>query len=208
MKRVKLVMNKKANKWFIPSTSGKWLRIQMTQEQSVFTNGFQQTRTATGFAYFANEERANAFVQEASVNGMTMPGSIVYMDQLEPINTEAAEYGKQYPYPFRHNGVELSLEDRLMVQAKAVEAGLSLQQSGQPIYRRKFYTPDVNATSTILSPDNQDDINAFISTLLTAKAAPDPAKVARLTELRAIAKTGRNAAQKKELADLIDELEG
>lgn len=205
---VTLVPNKKTGAMYVPSTSGKWQRIQLTQDSMRESNGFFSEQKITGFAYFATEELAKAFVAQAVNNGMKVDGKIVYVDQLDPINTEAAEYGKQYPYPFRFNGTELSVEERLMIQAKAVESGLSLQQSGRPIYRRKMFTTDQSKASVVLTPDNQDDINAFINTLLTAKAAPDPVKVARLTELRAIVKSTRNAAQKKELAELIDELEG
>jgi hypothetical protein len=208
MNKVKIVPNKKTGAMFVPSTSGKWQRVQLTQESMRENNGFFSEQKLTGFAYFATEALAEAFVQDAVNNGMVVNGKIIYVDQLEPINTESAEYGKQYPYPFRFDGRELSVEERLMIQAKCVETGLSLQQSGKAIYRRKMFTTDITKTSVVLSPDNQEDINMFIGTLLTAKAAPDPAKVARLAELRAIAKSSRNAAQKKELAELVDELEG
>jgi len=205
---VTLVPNKKTGAMFVPSTSGKWQRVQLTQESMRENNGFFSEQKLTGFAYFATVALAQAFVTSCLNNNMKAEGKIVYVDQLDPINQETEEYGKQYPYPFRFNGHDLSVEERLMIQAKCVEAGLSLQQSKRPIYRRKMFTTDQTKASVILSPDNQDDINAFISTLLAAKAAPDPAKVARLAELRGIAKSTRTAGQKKELAELIDELEG
>lgn len=208
MKKVRLVPNKKTGAMFVPSTSGKWQRVQLEQQGMRENNGFFSEQKLTGFAYFATEQLAKDFVAGAVNNGMELDGKIIYVDQLEPINTEAAEYGKQYPYPFRFEGRELSLEERLMIQAKAVEAGLSLQQSGRPIYRRKMYTTDVTRNSVILTPDNLDDINAFVATLLKAKAEPDPAKVARLAEIRAKAKSSRTAAEKTEMAALIDELEG
>jgi hypothetical protein len=208
MSTCKLVPNKKTGAMFVPSSSGKWFRVQLSSNGVRESNGFFTEQNLTGFAYFATEQMAKDFVADAIKNSMTVQGNIVYVDQLEPINQESPEYGKQYPYPFRHNGVELSLEQRLMVQSKCVEAGLSLQQSGRPIYRRKMFTTHEDAKSIVLSPDNQDDINAFVGTLLAAKAAPDPAKVARLTELRAINKAKRTAAEKEELANLIEELEG
>ena len=207
MKMVKLVPNKKTGAMYVPTTSGNWYRVQVTQEASSFSNGFERTQKLTGFAYLPNEERAKAFVAAAAINGNEIEGSVVYVDQLTPINGESAEYGKQYPYPFRFNGKELTVEERMAIQAKAVDARLPLMQSGQAIYRRKFFTPDTEAKSIVLSPDNQDDINAFIATVLETRNAPDPAKIARLAELRAIKAGTRTADQKKELAALIEELE-
>lgn len=202
-----VVPNKKTGKMFVPSTSGKWHRVQLAQKGVRESNGFFTEQNLVGFAYFATEDMANAFVNNAMKNGNQVEGKIIYVDQLEPINQESEVYGKQYPYPYRFGGRELSVEERLMIQAKCVEAGLALQQSGRPIYRRKMFTTDLNKTSVILSPDNQDQINAFIDTVLKAQAEPDPAKVARLAELRAIKVGVRTAEQKKELAALTAELE-
>jgi len=205
-KTAQVVPNKKTGALYVPSTSGKWFRVQLSSNGVRESNGFFSEQKMTGFAYFATEDMAKAFVADAVANKMAVAGKIVYVDQLDPINQETEEYGKQYPYPFRFEGRDLTLEERLMVQAKCVEAGLALQQSGKPIYRRKMFTTDVTRNSVVLSPDNQDDVNAFVATLLKAVAEVDPAKVARLAELRAIAKTKRTAAEKAELAELIEEV--
>lgn len=147
----------------------------------------------TGFLYVQGEERAKEYVATALANNMQLPGKVIYVDQLVPISTEDVNYGKQYPYPFRYGKTELSLEQRLAIQAACVDRGLTLQQSDQTIYRRKMYTDDVNAVSVILTPDNLDEVNDFVSAFLSA--APDPlaAKEARWAELNALKAETRNA---------------
>ena len=199
MSTVKLVPNKKTGTMSVPTTSGKFHRVQVKSEGTVERDGFFFRQNQVGFAYFQNLEDCQKFIASA-VNG-EVPGKVVYVDQLTPISEEATEYGKQYPYPFRFNGQELSLDQRVAIQAAAAKAGLSLMQSGQAIYRKKMYTTDLNRQSIILSPDNQDEINAFIGKVL----AVDPnAKAARLAELQAIPKASRTKAQKEELLELQD----
>ncbi len=207
MSTVQLVPNKKASTaagkpvYYTPSTNGKWLRLQVASKGHTIRNGFETAQNMTGFLYVQGEERAQQYVQAAMGNNMAIPGKVIYVDQLVPINTEAVDYGKQYPYPFRYGKTELTVDQRRDIQAACVAKGLTLQQSGQTIYRRKVYTDDLTATSIILSPDNMDEVNAFIGTLLSNGVDH---KAARLKELQAIPKSQRTTAQKTELAELMD----
>lgn len=215
MSKVQLVPNSKASAkagkpvYYVPTTSGKWLRIQVSSEQSGESvdasgngTGFNSIRKQVGFSYHATEESAKALIASA-VDGM-VDGKVIYVDQLEPIVQEDASYGKQYPYPFRFNGTELTLEQRQLVQAKAIETGRSLMQSGKPIYRRKVHTTILDSKSVILSPDNLDDINSFVATVLaaTTDSAEDRAK--ELAALKAIAKAKRTPEQIARIIELQD----
>lgn len=213
MNKVQLVKNEKASKaagkpvYFMPSSNGKWLRLQVASKGHVIRNGFETAQNMTGFLYVQNEERAKEYVALAMGDNMQLPGKVIYVDQLEPISTEAAEYGKQYPYPFRYGKTELTVEQRVAIQTACVEAGLALQQSGRPIYRRKMYTDDLNATSVTLTPDNQDEVNNFIGKLLSASVDPNAAKEARYNELKALGAAKRKAANtQEEYLELAEEL--
>lgn len=209
---VQIVPNKKTGSLYQPTTSGKFYRVQVSSQQvgeSVDANGngtgFNISRKLVGFSYHPTEEACKALVASA-VSGL-IPGKVIYIDQLEPISTEATGYGQLYPYPFRYNGQELSLEQRLAIQVAAVEAELSLQQSGKPIYRKKIHTTIMDSKSVLLSPDNMDEVNAFVGTVLAEMAkgsgATAESKAARLAELKAIPAAKRTAEQKAEMADLM-----
>lgn len=174
---------------YVPTTSGKFHRVQVSASGTTERDGFFYRNNQVGFAYFQNEDDCKTFVASA-VNG-EVPGKVVYVDQLVPISEEAPEYGKQYPYPFRFNGVELTPQQRVDIQVAAASAGLSLMQSGKAIYRKKMYTTDTNRPSIILSADNQDEVNNFISKFL---ANNGDAKATRLKELKAMTKAARIAA--------------
>ncbi len=185
------------------NVNNPWFRIQVQSVGYVIQNGFESKKTLTGFYYVGSEERAKEVISGAGV-GLQLPGKVIYVDQLTPIMQESPMYGVMYPYPFRYNGTELTLEQRLAIQAAAAEKGVVLMQSGQAIYRKKVYTDDVNAVSSILSPDNLDDINAFIASVLEgAGSTSEAAKAARLAELGAIPSAKRTAEQKAELKELM-----
>lgn len=203
MSTVKIVANKKTGKMYQATTSGKFQRVQLSGEGINERDGFFTQTKQVGFAYFATEDMAKAFIATAIDD--VVSGKIVYVDSLSPIMEESPEYGKQYPYPFRANGVELTLEQRLQVQAKAIEAGLALQQSGKAIYRKKMYTTDLTRQSVILSPDNLDDVNAFVATVLASTAPSAEEKQARINQLKAIAKAKRTPAEVQELAELLED---
>lgn len=209
MNTVTLVKNK-TGKWSAPTTSGNWHRIQVTSTGFSVRNGFEQTRKMTGFYYVGTEERVAEIVASATktANGeLQIAGKVIYVDQLEPIGKESPDYGKCYPYPFRHNGQDVDQQLRALIQKKAAENGVCLMQSGKPIYRRKVYTDDLNAQSVVLSPDNMDDINTFIASVLEQANAPkDAAKQAKFNELQALGAAGRKTpAMKKEYMALIEE---
>lgn len=214
------VTAKTGDKGYVASASGKSFRVQVKYA------GFEEVRPGlmapvnkTGFVRFIGGKNATAeqmkvaedacvaFVAAAKANGMTLPGKVIFIDQLSPIYGENGDYGKLYPYPASHNGVALDIDQRLLVQQKAAEAGICLMQSGKTIFRNKLYTTDMSAKDSILSPDNQEDIENFTDAVLGA-VAPDNPKVMRLAELRAIAKAKRTDDQKKELESLIVEIEG
>lgn len=207
MSKVVLVPNKKATAkagmpvYHVPTTSGKFFRVQVAGTGINERDGFFTETKQVGFAYFATEDMAKAFIASA-VDGV-VPGKVVYMDDLKPIMEESPEYGKQYPYPFRFDGKELGVEQRLLIQAKAIEARLSLQQSGKAIYRKKVYTTDITRNSVISSPDNLDEVNAFIATVLSATGTSDEDKAARLDILQAIPKAKRTVAEKAEIVELM-----
>ncbi len=214
MSQVKLVPNKTASKlagkevMFVPTSSGKFYRVQVSSKQSgesVDSNGngtgFNTERTRVGFSYHSSEASAQTLIASA-VEGM-IAGKVIYVDQLEPIATENAEYGKQYPYPFRFNGQELSLEQRLLIQQKAAETGRCLTQSGRPIYRRKIHTTIMDSKDVVLSPDNNADIQSFIAQVLATSSKPTDEQIARFNELKALGNK-RNATQKAEYAELLD----
>lgn len=201
MSTVKVVPNKKTGKLYQPTSNGKFHRVQVACTGTTERDGFFFKQNQIGFAYFQDEAQCIALIEMAKANGMQIPGKIVYLDQLVPITEEAKEYGKQYPYVFRHNGVDLDPVQREAIQRACIENGLALRQSGQDIYRKKIYTTDLTRQSVILSPDNMDQVNAFIGTVL--KSSVDP-KAARLAELQAIPKASRTKEQKAELAELMD----
>lgn len=210
MNTVQVVKNKKTGLMYQLTTSGKFYRVQVSSEQvgeSTDANGngtgFNINRKLVGFSYHPTEQACKDLVASA-VDGK-IPGKIIYVDQLEPISTESVGYGMQFPYPFRYNGQELSLEQRLAIQVAAVQAGLCLEQSGRPIYRKKIHTTIMDSKSVILTPDNLDKVNAFVGTVLEqlAKAGGtglDAAKQARMLELQG--KTNKTKAEKLELLEL------
>ena len=191
---VTLVPNKKTKALFTPTTNGKWFRVQVSAKGIVERDGFFSQQNKIGFAYLQTEQMCKDFVAQAQANNMQLPGKVVYLDQLQAITEEAQEYGKQYPYPFRFNGQELTLEQRLAVQAACVENDLPLKQSGKAIYRKKIYTSDLTRQSVILSPDNMDEINAFVATVLANQAVPAMTaeqKEARIAQLKGMSKADR-----------------
>jgi len=210
MSKVQIVPNKKTGKLYQPTTNGKFFRVQVAANGTVERDGFFFRQNQIGFAYYQNEDDCKALIELAKGNGMQIPGKIVYLDQLVPITEEATEYGKQYPYMFRHNGNELTLEQRLQIQAACVTADMPLMQSGKAIYRKKIYTTDLSRASVILSPDNLDDVNKFIGTILGTSNGSTVTNAAaireqRLAALKAIPKAKRTAEEKAELAELIED---
>ncbi len=207
MSTVKLVANAKTGTMYVPTSSKKFWRVQMKSEGTVERDGFFFRQNQVGFAYFQNEQDCKNFIGSAAkviVNDkeeLHVAGKVVYLDQLTPIMEEATEYGKQYPYPFRFNGQELNLDQRVAVQTAAAKAGLSLTQSDQAIYRKKIYTTDLTRNNIILSPDNLDEVNNFVSKVLAGN--PDT-KALRLAELKAMTKAQRVAAGvQEEYVDLV-----
>lgn len=218
MSSVKLVPNAKLTKAnngqpiyvTAPVGNGKTYRVQVQSTSDVeIRPGLFASQNRIGFARFMTEEQANRFVESAKVNpimvngaitGYALPGKVIYVDQLDAIIKENVDYGKQYPYPMNFNGKSLELNVRLGVQEAAIKRGLCFTQSDRPIYRSKVYTEDVNAKDNILSPDNMDIINKFISDKLSGTG--DAAKQAHIAELKAIKSPTK--AQKVELAQLED----
>jgi hypothetical protein len=211
MSQVKLVPNAKLSKTagqpvYVapPSATGKTFRVQVQSTADVeIRPGLFATQNRVGFARFMTEEQANRFVGNAALSNYSLQGKVIYVDQLEPIIKENADYGKQYPYPMNHAGKPLDVVTRAAIQDKAIVAGLCLTQSGMPIYRSKVYTEDLGAKDTILSADNMDEVNAFVNGLLSTSSAASVDKAARLAELKAIPKANRTPAQVEELADLV-----
>ncbi len=205
MSTVTLVPNAKTGANYVPSSNGKWVRIQVKSQGHVIRNGFETATNMTGFLYVQNEQRAQEYVAMAKANGMQIPGKVIYVDQLTPIMQERADYGMQYPYPFRNGKTELTQEQRIHVQKTAIEKGLVLRQSGQPIYRRKMFTDDLNATSVILSPDNLDEVNALVAATLAAGVDPKAERIAAIQlELKAPGITAKQkTALKAELVELM-----
>ena len=211
MSQVKLVRNAKLSKVagtdvYVapPSGTGKTFRVQVQSTADVeIRPGLFATQNRVGFARFMTEEQANRFVGNAALSGYALQGKVIYVDQLEPIIKENADYGKQYPYPMNYQGKALDVVTRAAIQDKAIMAGLCLTQSGQSIYRSKVYTEDISAKDTILSADNMDEVNTFVNGLLSGNTAASTDKAARLAELRAIPKAKRTPAQVEELADLV-----
>jgi len=208
---VTIVPNKKTGKYVVPSSTGKSFRVQGKSDGELveFATGIsgRQSRPL-GFHRFTTEADANAFVESVAKNGYVHPTArIVYIDTLDPIVGEKLEYGIRYPYP-----MNLPRTHRAEVQRVAALKGVTLQQSGRPIYRNKFITFNPETKDVILSPDNQEQIDAFIKTLnLAAIPVDNPqggmsaAKEARLAELKAIPKAKRTAEQKEELANLLED---
>lgn len=208
MSQVKLVPNAKLSKvagqpvYITPPAAGrKTYRVQVQSTADVeIRQGLFATQNRVGFARFMTEEQAQRFVSTAALTGYALTGKVIYVDQLEPIISENVDYGKQYPFPAKHNNVTLEANVRVGIQEKAVAEGLCLTQSDRPIYRSKVYTEDTNAKDNILSPDNMDDVNAFVSKVLSGSG--DAAKTARIAELKGLASLTK--AQKVELAQLED----
>lgn len=203
---VQLVKSKKTGLMINKTTSGNWFRVQVQGTTNSWNNGFQRISNRTGFAYFQTELAAQNFVAGA-VNGV-VTGKVVYADQLTPISKEAIGFGLQIPYLMRLNGNELNVEQRIAIQRGAAERGLAWEQSGMPIYRQKFYSPDEAQTDTILSPNNTDEVLAFAATVLSTIGDTDiAAKEARWNELSAIKVAKRTVAEKEEFALLSEQLD-
>lgn len=210
MSQVKLVPNAKLSKvagqpvYVTPPAAGrKTYRVQVQSTADVeIRQGLFATQNRVGFARFMTEEQAQRFVSTAALSGYALTGKVIYVDQLEPIISENVDYGKQYPYPMNHAGKALDVNVRLGIQEKAIAEGLCLTQSDRPIYRSKVYTEDTNAKDNILSPDNMDEVNAFVNRVLSG--AGGAAKVARLQELKAIANPTKK--EKLEMATIEADL--
>lgn len=216
MSSVKLVPNAKLTKAnngqpvyvTAPAGNGKTYRVQVQSTVDVeIRPGLFASQNRVGFARFMTEDQANRFVTTAALTGYMLSGKVIYVDQLDAIIKENADYGKQYPYPMNFNGKPLELNVRLGIQEAAIKRGLCFTQSDRSIYRSKVYTEDVNAKDNILSADNTDEVNAFVAKLLSGTG--DAAKQARIAELQKDieAKNGTSAAikaMKVELAQLED----
>lgn len=227
MSTVKIVKNKKTGLYYQPTTSGKMYKVQVSSTESGEQvdssgngTGMNFSRSMVGFSYHQTEQQCKDLIASAIkstvttvVNGvpvaeevLTIPGKVIYVDQLTPITAEAVGYGIQYPYPMSFNGTRIEdWKTRAAIQAAAATSGVALMQSGKPIYRKKIHTTVLDSKSVILSPDNMDDVNAFIATVLEgAGNGNDTAKAVRLAELQAIPKASRTKEQKAELAELLD----
>lgn len=224
MSTVKIVPNKKTGSLYQPTTSGKMFRIQVSSVEageSLDSNGrgtgMNFNREKVGFSYHQTEAQCLALIASAVkgtetiikdgvpvvVDILRIPGKVIYIDQLEPIVGEGNDYGKLFPYPFSFNGQRISdYIVRGRIQEVSIEQGRCYMQSGKPIFRKKIHTTVMASTDLILSPDNQEDINALIATVLTAHVQDD-AKKARFETLKAKG-AKRTAPEKLEYAELAD----
>lgn len=137
--------------------------------------------------------------------GQVLPGRVVIQDSLEPIIADNLEFGLRVPQLGANSDI------RNAVREACSNAGLAYTQSGKPIYRKTFYSPYPEGhprceNDIILSPDNMDEVNAFIATiqLPSANTGLDVARKARLAELQGTPQAQRTANQKAELAELLD----
>jgi len=228
MSTVRLVPNKNASEkagkpvWYVPTSTGKMWRVQVSETVSGETRdangngtGMNFSRSKVGFSYHQTEDMAKAFVASATkdtilVDGkatevLMVSGKVIYVDQLVPIVGEDPRYGKQYPYPFTFNGQALDLNQRVAIQAKAIETGLALQQSEKDIYRKKIHTTILDSKDVILSPDNLDDVNRFVAEVLAMNGTSAEEKQARINQLKAIPKAKRTPAEVQLLAELLED---
>lgn len=211
---VKLMQNKTASTavgypvYYTKSSTGKSFRVQVSSEARVeVTAGLFVMNNRVGFARFTNEVDCQNFIATALANGGNLPGKVIYVDQLTPISQEATDYGKQYPYPMQFNGQRIDdWKVRAEIQKQAILSGLHLSQSGQPIYRNKQYTELDTAKDCILTPDNLDEVQAFVAKVMASAGSDDStAKQEEFSKLKAIKKAARTADQQSRFLALVGE---
>lgn len=133
-KSVKVAANE-AGQVITQTSNPEYSYIRVVQEKSVFQGGWMRNKTVSALISGKTEDlKAAGFV-----NGQSLPGKIVVCEQTTPFS-------------------EGEFADRDLKIAG--DTGVICTIGGEAIYRKAFYTEDVNATDITVDHDNQDEINA------------------------------------------------
>ena len=113
--------------------------VVQQQKVSIGTNGWVQNKRATALIKGKLEDLKQLNLNSES----TLPGQIVTIEQLEPLNPDNLEQGMKI----------------------AGDTGVVCCVDGQPIYRTTIYTTDMQLQDVFIAHDNGDEIRNANSSL-------------------------------------------
>jgi hypothetical protein len=113
----------------------EWAHIRVEQSRIVIDdNGFARRKTISALVHGTVEDLKSF----GWTKGQELPGKIIFKESLEPFNAKEPE--RDYKV--------------------AGKTGIVCCQDGQPIYRKTFYTLNMNAEDVSVAHTNVEDIRA------------------------------------------------
>lgn len=164
---VSVIANKSGNVLTVSPKNPEygWLAVESVQP-SFNEQGFMRLGKRVAFISGTVNELSQYAEQYGLVPGVELPGKIVIRESLEPQNATDATIGVKYP------------------SASAKVVGLPCMVDDQPVYRKSFYTTNLELEDVLVQHTNGDDIRAFQleqAQLNAAPVVPAPNTAARRT---------------------------
>jgi len=133
--KVKVTADETGSVIVVSKNNPEWAHIRVEQNRIVIDdNGFARKKTISALVHGTVEDLKSF----GWTKGQELPGKITFKESLEPFNLSQPE--RDYKV--------------------AGKTGIVCCQDGQPIYRKTFYTLNMNAEDVSVAHTNVEDIRA------------------------------------------------